>query len=99
MNCSSARTTSAWSSACGSPDTVTEPITPAPSTAIGNEPPCAAYVSGSSRDDCSNVVPFARKRVPTRYELSPYRSTTLRLRSIQASLSALDPGSAAWNIC
>ena len=34
---------------------MTAPITPAPSTAIGNEPPWAAYVSGSRREDSSKV--------------------------------------------
>lgn len=66
MNRSSAATTSAWSSAYGSPDTTTAPMTPAPSTASGNAPPCAAYVSGSRREESSKVVPLARNREPTR---------------------------------
>ena len=65
-NVSSASTTSRWSSSWGRPETVTVPMTPAPSTAIGNEPPWAAYVSGSRREDSSKVVPLARKRAPTR---------------------------------
>lgn len=61
----------AWSSSWGRPETTTVPITPAPSTATGNAPPWAAYVSGSRREDSSKVVPLARNRVPTRSEEQP----------------------------
>ncbi len=37
-----ARITRLWSSRCGSPDTITAPITPAPATRIGNPPPASA---------------------------------------------------------
>lgn len=96
---SRASTTILWSSTWGRPETTTVPMTPAPVTAIGNAPPWAAYVSGSRREDSSKVVPLARKREPTSSEEHPYRSTTRRLRSIQASLSGVEPGRAAWKSC
>src|SRR5262249_52016078 len=50
-------TTSAWSSSCGRPDTITTPTGPAPSTVSGNPPPCGAYSGNVSEVASSNVVP------------------------------------------
>ena len=41
-NSRSTATTSAWSSSCGNPETVTVPTGPTLRTMIGNAPPCAA---------------------------------------------------------
>jgi hypothetical protein len=45
----SSRTTSAWSSTSGRPDTATAPTTPVPRTVIGNAPPSAANTVRSMR--------------------------------------------------
>jgi hypothetical protein len=48
-NVRSSRTTRAWSSTSGRPDTATVPTTPVPRTVIGKAPPSAAYTVRSMR--------------------------------------------------
>ena len=55
--------------------------------------------AGSSRVASSRLFPAAASRRPKRYDETPKRRTSRHLRSIHASLSALEPARAAWNSC
>lgn len=79
------------------PDAVIEPITPAPATVSGNEPPCGEYSAIGSPCLSASVAPACCMRRPIAYELRRKCSTTLRLRRTQSALSGVAPASAAKN--
>ena len=75
--------TKAWSSACGSPDTVTVPTTPTSLIRIGKAPPCAAKSRGSTPRASSSAILRAAKRLA--YEIGS------RGKSVDDVDFALDP--------
>jgi hypothetical protein len=89
-----ASTTSSWSSRCGNPETATDPITPEPTTAIGNDPPCAAKSVSISPKRSAKLVFFPCSSSPNPYELRWNRATTFDFLLAQSALSGVLPTTA-----